>query len=68
MPTDGTFKLTGKDINKKWRLWNEASEEYLAQEEGTTDRTDGSAITTELRTQQQMLSILIRKGDENTQE
>eukprot|EP00972_Heterocapsa_arctica_P034770 5118465-Heterocapsa_arctica.AAC.1 len=68
----------GKDINEKWRLWNEASEEYLAQKEGKTgeyyygrgrpiqsvkntisapqDRTDGSAITTELRTQQKMLS------------
>eukprot|EP00972_Heterocapsa_arctica_P080584 11875879-Heterocapsa_arctica.AAC.1 len=30
MPTDGNYKLKGKDINEKWRLWNEASEEYLA--------------------------------------
>eukprot|EP00972_Heterocapsa_arctica_P032922 4843929-Heterocapsa_arctica.AAC.1 len=36
MPTDGKFKLTCKDINEKWRLWNEASEEYLAQKEGKT--------------------------------
>eukprot|EP00972_Heterocapsa_arctica_P024268 3578059-Heterocapsa_arctica.AAC.1 len=36
MPTDGNFKLKGKDINEKWRHWNEASEEYLAQEEGKT--------------------------------
>eukprot|EP00972_Heterocapsa_arctica_P094895 13993949-Heterocapsa_arctica.AAC.1 len=36
MPTDGKFKLKGKDIHEKWRLWNEASEEYLAQKEGKT--------------------------------
>eukprot|EP00972_Heterocapsa_arctica_P092694 13670327-Heterocapsa_arctica.AAC.1 len=36
MPTDRSFKLKGKDINDKWRLWNEASEAYLAQKEGNT--------------------------------
>eukprot|EP00972_Heterocapsa_arctica_P024817 3660093-Heterocapsa_arctica.AAC.1 len=36
MPTDGKFKLKGKDIDEKWRLWNEASEEYLGQKEGKT--------------------------------
>eukprot|EP00972_Heterocapsa_arctica_P008118 1187280-Heterocapsa_arctica.AAC.1 len=36
MPTDGKFKFKGKDIDEKWRLWNEASEEYLAQKEGKT--------------------------------
>eukprot|EP00972_Heterocapsa_arctica_P006608 966076-Heterocapsa_arctica.AAC.1 len=35
MPTDGKSKLKGRDINEKWRLWNEASEEY-AQKEGKT--------------------------------
>eukprot|EP00972_Heterocapsa_arctica_P081969 12080866-Heterocapsa_arctica.AAC.1 len=33
-PTDGTFTLTGRNIDEKWKLWNEASEEYLAQKEG----------------------------------
>eukprot|EP00972_Heterocapsa_arctica_P051967 7643997-Heterocapsa_arctica.AAC.1 len=36
MPTDGKYKLKGKDINKKWRHWNEESEQYLAQKEGKT--------------------------------
>eukprot|EP00972_Heterocapsa_arctica_P089736 13236249-Heterocapsa_arctica.AAC.1 len=36
MPTDGTFNLKGKNINKQWRHWNEASEENLAQKEGKT--------------------------------
>eukprot|EP00972_Heterocapsa_arctica_P037691 5547010-Heterocapsa_arctica.AAC.1 len=36
MPTDGSFKLKGGNINEKWRHWNEASEEYLAQKEGQT--------------------------------
>eukprot|EP00972_Heterocapsa_arctica_P104697 15430310-Heterocapsa_arctica.AAC.1 len=36
MPTDGNFKLKGKNIKEKWRHWNEASEEYLAQKEGKT--------------------------------
>eukprot|EP00972_Heterocapsa_arctica_P056263 8300928-Heterocapsa_arctica.AAC.1 len=36
MPTDGVFKLEGKNIDDKWRMWNEASENYLAQKEGKT--------------------------------
>eukprot|EP00972_Heterocapsa_arctica_P102507 15106298-Heterocapsa_arctica.AAC.1 len=36
MPTDGTFTLTGDNINQKWTHWNESSEAYLAQKEGTT--------------------------------
>eukprot|EP00972_Heterocapsa_arctica_P020839 3071225-Heterocapsa_arctica.AAC.1 len=36
MPTDGTFKLKGGNINEKLRHWNEASEEYLARKEGKT--------------------------------
>eukprot|EP00972_Heterocapsa_arctica_P064561 9526949-Heterocapsa_arctica.AAC.1 len=36
MPTDGTFTLEGANINQKWKHWNEASEAYLAQKEGTT--------------------------------
>eukprot|EP00972_Heterocapsa_arctica_P096686 14264352-Heterocapsa_arctica.AAC.1 len=36
MPTDGNFNLKGNNINEQWRHWNEASKEYLAQEEGTT--------------------------------
>eukprot|EP00972_Heterocapsa_arctica_P113603 16437972-Heterocapsa_arctica.AAC.1 len=80
MPTDGIFKLEGKRIDETWRMWNEASDNYLAQKEGNTsedyfgrgkpiqyvkntisapqDRADGSAITTELRTQQKLLSIM----------
>eukprot|EP00972_Heterocapsa_arctica_P058347 8607900-Heterocapsa_arctica.AAC.1 len=36
MPTDGVFKLEGKNIDGKWRKWNEASENYLAHKEGKT--------------------------------
>eukprot|EP00972_Heterocapsa_arctica_P065232 9630788-Heterocapsa_arctica.AAC.1 len=36
MLTDGKFKLEGKDIDEQWKLWNEASEDYLAQKEGKT--------------------------------
>eukprot|EP00972_Heterocapsa_arctica_P049802 7327481-Heterocapsa_arctica.AAC.1 len=36
MPTDGTFTLTGENINQQWTHWNESSEEYLAQKEGQT--------------------------------
>eukprot|EP00972_Heterocapsa_arctica_P028180 4145630-Heterocapsa_arctica.AAC.1 len=36
MPTDGTFTLEGGNLNQKWKHWNEASEEYLAQKEGKT--------------------------------
>eukprot|EP00972_Heterocapsa_arctica_P093713 13823974-Heterocapsa_arctica.AAC.1 len=35
-PIDGKYKLEGGTIDEKWRLWNEASEEYLAQKEGKT--------------------------------
>eukprot|EP00972_Heterocapsa_arctica_P050077 7364276-Heterocapsa_arctica.AAC.1 len=34
MPTDGTFIMKGTNLNLTWKHWNEASEEYLAQEEG----------------------------------
>eukprot|EP00972_Heterocapsa_arctica_P030834 4537427-Heterocapsa_arctica.AAC.1 len=92
----GLFSLEGTNINQKWKHWNEASEEYLAQEEGKTgeeyygrgrpiqyvkntisaphDKSDGSAITAELRTQQKKLSrrkkynMLVRKGAGNTEE
>eukprot|EP00972_Heterocapsa_arctica_P065059 9603766-Heterocapsa_arctica.AAC.1 len=37
MPTDGTFTLEGANLNQKWKRWNEASEEYLAQKEGKLD-------------------------------
>eukprot|EP00972_Heterocapsa_arctica_P020458 3017023-Heterocapsa_arctica.AAC.1 len=33
MPTDGTFTMKGANLNQKWKHWNEASEEYLAQKE-----------------------------------
>eukprot|EP00972_Heterocapsa_arctica_P041201 6073228-Heterocapsa_arctica.AAC.1 len=32
-PIDGKFTLEGRNIDEKWRLWNEASEEYFAQKE-----------------------------------
>eukprot|EP00972_Heterocapsa_arctica_P013190 1938297-Heterocapsa_arctica.AAC.1 len=96
MPTDGSFIMKGTNLNQKWKHWNEASEEYLAQKEGKTgeeyygrgrpvqyvkntisapqDKSDGSAITSELRMQQKKLSrmkkynILVRKGREHTEE
>eukprot|EP00972_Heterocapsa_arctica_P064252 9482928-Heterocapsa_arctica.AAC.1 len=96
MPTDGTFTMKGASLNQKWKHWNEASEEYLAQKEGKTgeeyygrgrpiqyvkntisapqDKSDGSAITSELRVQQNKLSImkkysiLVRKGREYSEE
>eukprot|EP00972_Heterocapsa_arctica_P066600 9828116-Heterocapsa_arctica.AAC.1 len=45
MPTDATFTLEGANLNQKWKHWNEASEEYLAQEQGklennTTEEAD----------------------------
>eukprot|EP00972_Heterocapsa_arctica_P035096 5168783-Heterocapsa_arctica.AAC.1 len=36
MPADGTFTLKGTHLNQKWKHWNEASEEYLAQQESKT--------------------------------
>eukprot|EP00972_Heterocapsa_arctica_P042311 6236085-Heterocapsa_arctica.AAC.1 len=35
-PTEGTFIMKGKNLNPKWKHWNESSEEYLAQKEGKT--------------------------------
>eukprot|EP00972_Heterocapsa_arctica_P038684 5700606-Heterocapsa_arctica.AAC.1 len=36
LPIDGSFTLEGTNLNQKWKHWNEASEEYLAQKEGKT--------------------------------
>eukprot|EP00972_Heterocapsa_arctica_P078616 11593950-Heterocapsa_arctica.AAC.1 len=36
-PTEGTFIMKGKNLNQKWKRWNESSEEHLAQKQGKTD-------------------------------
>eukprot|EP00972_Heterocapsa_arctica_P115676 16449121-Heterocapsa_arctica.AAC.1 len=36
MPTDGTFRMKGNNLNQTWKYWNESSEEYVAQKEGNT--------------------------------
>eukprot|EP00972_Heterocapsa_arctica_P091013 13429083-Heterocapsa_arctica.AAC.1 len=36
MPTNGSFIMEGTNLNQKWKHWNEASEEYLAQKESNT--------------------------------
>eukprot|EP00972_Heterocapsa_arctica_P027527 4046801-Heterocapsa_arctica.AAC.1 len=36
MPTVGSFIMKGTNLNQKWKHWNEASEEYLAQKECKT--------------------------------
>eukprot|EP00972_Heterocapsa_arctica_P086205 12707578-Heterocapsa_arctica.AAC.1 len=35
-PTEGNFEIKGKNLNQKWKHWNEASEQLLAQAEGKT--------------------------------
>eukprot|EP00972_Heterocapsa_arctica_P053052 7812867-Heterocapsa_arctica.AAC.1 len=59
-PTEGTHVIKGKCLNQQWKHWNEGKPIQYAKNKisAPQDKSDGSAITSELRTQQKKLSIM----------